>query len=176
MEKKLTRREIAPVVDLRSVPACLNVLLEGGDTVVLTNGCFDLLHHGHVALLEACANLGDVLVVGINDDEGVKALKGRGHPILSTRERGVILAGLRWVDLVVSFSELTARRLIQTVRPDVYAKGDEYHPEFGSETLSELALLEQTGTTIKFIPCTSGASSSDMYERASLAVVRDPGD
>ena len=97
-----------------------------GQRVVLTNGCFDLIHPGHVRYLEQAAALGDVLVVAVNDDESVKRLKGNERPINPLASRMAVLAGLRYVDWVVSFSEDTPERLITRILPDVLVKGGDY--------------------------------------------------
>ena len=141
--------------------------------MVLTNGCFDLIHHGHAAFLQACAELGDVLVVGLNDDKAVTALKGRGRPVLAADQRAQVLAAIRWVDLVVIFPQLTAECLIEAVRPDVYAKGAEYDPASGDRPLPELEAVTQARCKLHFVELTPGASSSEMYRRASAALPRD---
>lgn len=99
---------------------------EAGKRVVFTNGCFDLLHPGHLALLEACAAEGDVLIVAINDDASVTRLKGAGRPIYPAAERAEILLALRWVNAVTVFGEDTPLQAIELVRPHVLVKGAEY--------------------------------------------------
>lgn len=100
-----------------------------GKRIVLANGCFDLLHVGHVRYLDAARRLGDVLVVGINGDAAVARLKGPGRPLMPAVERVELLSALRAVDHVVVFDEDTADALIRAVRPDVHAKGTDYTPE-----------------------------------------------
>ncbi len=97
-----------------------------GEQVVFTNGCFDLLHIGHVRSLEQARGLGDRLVVAVNTDASVRRIKGNGHPIVSCRQRAEVLAALACVDWVVSFREATPRSLIRTLRPDVLAKGGDW--------------------------------------------------
>ncbi len=97
-----------------------------GKSIALANGCFDILHVGHVRYLEAAAREADVLVVGINDDESVRALKGEGRPILSAADRAELVAALRCVDLVVVFSGPTVAPLLTALRPDVHCKGTDY--------------------------------------------------
>ncbi len=99
---------------------------DAGRRIVFTNGCFDLLHPGHLKLLSRAAAEGDVLVVAINDDASVERLKGAGRPIYPALERAEILLALRWVDYVTIFSEDTPLETIQRVRPDVLVKGAEY--------------------------------------------------
>lgn len=176
-KKLVADTDPAPVVDVTGARAYLDRFRRREDSVVLTNGCFDLIHHGHVAFLQACAALGDLLVVGLNENDAVTALKGHGHPVLSTDQRGQILAGMKWVDLVVTFPQLTAERLIEAIMPDVYAKGADYDPDSGSEPLPELGAVTKTGSRLHFVTLTPGASSSDLYRRASAAAaMRDPAD
>ena len=99
------------------------------DTIVLANGCFDLLHAGHVRYLEAAKQLGDRLVVAINSDESVCALKGEGRPLMPAAERAEILASLSDVDAVVIFPEHDVTAIIREIRPDIHAKGTDYTPE-----------------------------------------------
>lgn len=97
-----------------------------GKRIVVANGCFDVLHVGHVRYLEAARGLGDVLFVGMNDDVAVRRLKGAGRPVMPASEREELLRGLRAVDHVVVFGDDTADRLIAAVRPDIHAKGTDY--------------------------------------------------
>ena len=101
-------------------------LRAGGRTIAFANGCFDLLHVGHIRYLEAAAAEADVLVVGINDDDSVRGLKGEGRPILSAAHRAELVAALRAVDLVVIFPEPTVGPLLEALRPDVHCKGTDY--------------------------------------------------
>src|SRR5579862_3649420 len=99
---------------------------QAGERIVLANGNFDLLHVGHVRYLEAAKNLGGKLIVAVNSDESVRALKGDGRPLMPEQERAEILAALAAVDAVVIFSELDVRALIREIRPDIQAKGTDY--------------------------------------------------
>jgi rfaE bifunctional protein nucleotidyltransferase chain/domain len=98
-------------------------------TIALANGCFDLLHVGHVRYLEAAAREADLLVVAVNDDQTVRALKGEGRPILNAADRAELVAALRCVDYVVIFPEPTVGPLLQALRPDVHCKGTDYTPD-----------------------------------------------
>ncbi|MCL4152369.1 UNVERIFIED_CONTAM: hypothetical protein GTU68_067103, partial [Idotea baltica] len=97
-----------------------------GDQIVFTNGCFDLLHLGHVSYLEDASKLGHRLVIGLNTDLSVRQLKGEGRPIMDENSRGLILSGFEYVDGVVLFEEETPYKLIETIRPDVLVKGGDY--------------------------------------------------
>ncbi len=99
---------------------------QAGRTIAFANGCFDLLHVGHVRYLEAAAREADVLVVALNDDDSVRQLKGAGRPILSAADRAELVAALRCVDYVVVFPELTVGPLLEALRPDVHCKGTDY--------------------------------------------------
>jgi D-beta-D-heptose 7-phosphate kinase/D-beta-D-heptose 1-phosphate adenosyltransferase len=104
----------------------IRVAQRRGEQVVFTNGCFDLLHLGHLRSLEQARGFGDRLIVGVNTDASVRRIKGEGRPIVPGRQRAELLAGLACVDWVVSFRELTPRSLIRKLRPDVLAKGGDW--------------------------------------------------
>lgn len=104
-------------------------LRKAGYKIVFTNGCFDIIHRGHVELLRFAKSLGDVLVVGLNDDESVRRLKGKNRPINTLEDRAFVLLSIRWVDFVVPFSEDTPERIIREISPDVLVKGGDYRIE-----------------------------------------------
>jgi phosphoheptose isomerase len=135
-----------------------------GRTVVWTNGCFDLLHAGHVRSLEEARAFGDVLVVGLNGDAAVGALKGPGRPVLPAAERAEILAGLAAVDHVVVFDELTPEAALERLRPDVHAKGADYAPPNG-KPIPELDLVRSYGGEVRFIPLVPGSSTTEIVSR-----------
>ena len=134
-----------------------------GRKLVLTNGCFDLLHAGHVRYLQAARGLGDALAVAINGDDSVRALKGEGRPLNTESDRAEIVAALACVDYVVIFPEVRVTRLIEKLRPAIYVKGGDYtsaslHPE-------ERAALEKVGAEIRILPFEPGHSTSGLIER-----------
>ncbi|HEU4402530.1 MAG TPA: D-glycero-beta-D-manno-heptose 1-phosphate adenylyltransferase [Candidatus Polarisedimenticolia bacterium] len=133
-----------------------------GRVVVFTNGCFDLLHVGHLVLLETARSLGDVLVVGVNTDRSVRRIKGPGRPIVPLAERMEMLAALRAVDYVVPFDAPTPARLIQALRPDVLVKGGDYRPAqiVGRDT------VEAGGGRVVVVPLRRGHSTSGLIHRA----------
>ena len=102
---------------------------ESGETIVFTNGCFDLLHPGHIDYLSKARALGDRLIVGLNDDDSITRLKGPSRPISPLADRNIMLAALKAVDLVVPFGEDTPLELIKTLQPDILVKGGDYSPE-----------------------------------------------
>ena len=134
-----------------------------GKKLVATNGCFDLLHVGHVRYLQAARGLGDLLVVGLNGDRSVGELKGKGRPIVAELDRAEILAALQCVDLVTIFPEMRATQFIAASHPAIYVKGGDY----SSETLNEeeRALLEKIGAEIRIIPFEAGHSTSRLLEQ-----------
>ncbi len=137
-----------PQSSLRRLLPILDEYRRAKRRIVLTNGCFDILHRGHVAYLSQARHLGDVLVVGVNSDDSIRRLKGPNRPINSLADRMSMLAALAGVDHVVSFDEDVPHRLIEAVRPDVFVKGGDY----SRETLPEADLVERLGGTVKIIP------------------------
>ena len=134
--------------------------------VALTNGCFDLLHLGHIRSLEHAASLADVLVVGLNSDESVRALKGQARPLLPADERAEIIAALNCVDLVTVFPELTAEALVGAVKPDVYVKGGEY----SDASLPEAAIVRSYGGELVLAPMIPGLSTTSIVDRIRSAL------
>jgi rfaE bifunctional protein nucleotidyltransferase chain/domain len=156
--------EPARVVELDELLALRERWRRSGARVVWTNGCFDVLHVGHLRSLEAARALGDVLVVGVNSDEAVAELKGPGRPVVSAAERAELVASLRPVDYVVVFPESTPEAVLDQVRPDVHAKGADYAPPNG-KPLPEREVVERYGGRIEFLPLVPERSTSDLVER-----------
>ena len=134
-----------------------------GSRIVLANGCFDILHAGHVRYLEGARALGDLLVVGINSDEQVTRLKGPGRPILPERERAELVASLQVVDLVTIFNEPTVTELLLAIRPDVHAKGTDYT----EETVPERDVVRSYGGQIRIVGDPKDHSTSEMIRKVS---------
>ncbi|MEO0470680.1 MAG: D-glycero-beta-D-manno-heptose 1-phosphate adenylyltransferase [Bacteroidota bacterium] len=132
-----------------------------GDAIVFTNGCFDLLHPGHVDCLGKARQEGDRLVVGLNTDASVQRLKGPSRPIQSEQARALVLAGLQAVDLVILFEEDTPLRLIQSILPDVLVKGGDYKLD---EIVGAKEVMDHGGS-VKTIPFLEGYSSSSIIEK-----------
>jgi D-beta-D-heptose 7-phosphate kinase/D-beta-D-heptose 1-phosphate adenosyltransferase len=137
-----------------------------GRALVFTNGCFDILHVGHVRYLAAARTLGDALLVAVNSDRSVRALKGAGRPVLTEGERAEMLAALASVDFVTVFDEESPRRLIAELLPDVLVKGGDYAPEeiHGREE------VEAAGGRVLALPFVEGASTTGIIERVKAAV------
>ena len=135
-----------------------------GKTVVWTNGCFDLVHIGHIRCLRSARELGDVLVVGLNSDTSVRALKGEARPIVPQSERAELLAALEFVDAVIVFHELTPEASLAQLRPDIHCKGADYAPPHG-KPIPEAKLVQSYGGQIKFLNFVPDTSTSGIIER-----------
>ena len=134
-----------------------------GKKIVFTNGCFDILHVGHVRYLTAAKNFGDVLIVGLNTDESVKKLKGASRPINNQDDRAEVLLGLKAVDHVIFFGEDTAENLIAELQPDIYVKGGDYT----LETLPEAKIVQAYGGQIELVKLVAGKSTTKIIEKIS---------
>jgi D-beta-D-heptose 7-phosphate kinase/D-beta-D-heptose 1-phosphate adenosyltransferase len=131
-------------------------------TLVFTNGCFDLLHRGHVEYLFAARALGDALVVGLNTDASVRRLKGEGRPVVQQDDRAFVLAGLGCVDAVTLFDEDTPRELIGALLPDILVKGGDY----ALDSVVGRAEVEAAGGRVEILPLVPGRSTTAILERA----------
>lgn len=138
---------------------------ESGRKLVVTNGCFDLLHVGHVTYLETARNLGDALLIGVNGDESVRQLKGAGRPVNSEQDRAAVLAALDSVDGACTFSEKTATRFLSAAQPDIYVKGGDYTLETLNQ--DERRAVEQSGGRIVIIPFVQGKSTTALLQKIS---------
>jgi D-beta-D-heptose 7-phosphate kinase/D-beta-D-heptose 1-phosphate adenosyltransferase len=134
-----------------------------GERVVFTNGCFDLLHVGHITVLEEAHRFGDRLIVAINSDASVRALKGPSRPIVGERERGRVLAALAAVDSVVVFDEPTPLELILAIRPDVIVKGGDY----AVDTVVGAREVQSWGGQVKIVPIVQGFSTTRLIQKGA---------
>ena len=132
-----------------------------GEKIVMTNGCFDILHSGHVLYLEHAKSLGNRLIIAVNDDDSIKRLKGNGRPVNALQERMLVLASLRAVDWVVPFSEDTPERLIKKISPDILAKGGDYN----EEQIAGAKHVRATGGEVVIIPFVDGFSTTNMIKK-----------
>lgn len=135
-----------------------------GQRLVFTNGCFDLLHVGHVRYLQAARALGDVLVIAVNGDDSVRALKGEGRPINTELDRAEVLAALGCVDFVTVFQSVRVTDLLKVVKPHVYVKGGDYTVE--TLDADERAALEAVKAEIKILPLVAGKSTTATLKRS----------
>ncbi|MBB2921967.1 PfkB family carbohydrate kinase [Cellulomonas cellasea] len=140
-------------------------LRAGGGTLVATGGCFDLVHAGHVAMLESARRMGDALVVLLNSDASVRRLKGDGRPVVTEADRARVLAAFDCVDAVVVFDEDDPRAALDALRPDVWAKGADY----GGADLPEAEVVQRHGGRVVLLPYLDGRSTSTMIRRSGLA-------
>lgn len=144
--------------DLRSLREAVAVWRRDGARLVTTNGCFDILHAGHLKTLQAARELGDRLIVGLNSDESVRALKGPGRPVVTEAARAATLAALPFVDRVQIFSGTTPDAVLEAVRPDVHVKGGDYT----ARELPEYDLVTAMGGRIEIVPELPGTHTSDV--------------
>jgi len=153
------------IVRLEELEHRANKLRAAGKKIVATNGCFDLLHVGHIRYLNAARALGGALIVGINGDESVRELKGAGRPINRENDRAEIVAALGCVDLVTIFPEVRATRFLELAAPDVYAKGGDYNQD--TLNAEERQVLQKIGAKIEIVPFEHGYLTSDLLARLS---------
>jgi rfaE bifunctional protein nucleotidyltransferase chain/domain len=149
------------ILDRETLVARISAAKLAGARIVLANGCFDVLHAGHVRYLEGARALGDLLVVGINSDAQVAKLKGAGRPILPEGERAELVASLQAVDLVTIFSEPTVTELLLAMKPDVHAKGTDYT----EETVPERDVVRSYGGRVAIVGDPKNHSTSEMINR-----------
>ena len=139
----------------------VNAWKQAEEDVVFTNGCFDIIHRGHIVALAQTADLGDRLIIGLNSDTSIQKLKGKNRPIIEEQSRAILLASLEFVDAVVIFSEDTPLKLISALLPDVLAKGGDYE----IETIVGHEIVQQNGGKVKLVPFVDGFSSTTIIEK-----------
>jgi rfaE bifunctional protein nucleotidyltransferase chain/domain len=158
LPKTKTAQELAAIRD---------AMAENGDNLVFTNGCFDLLHVGHVRYLQAARALGDALVVAVNGDDSVRALKGSNRPINNEADRAEILASLACVDYVVPFQTNRVTDLLRIIRPQIYAKGGDY--TIDTLDADEVDALRKAGSRIEILPLVPNRSTTATLAKLSVA-------
>ncbi|WCL47905.1 D-glycero-beta-D-manno-heptose 1-phosphate adenylyltransferase [Leptospira sp. GIMC2001] len=129
--------------------------------IVFTNGCFDIIHRGHVEYLNRAKNLGDVLWLGLNSDASVSKLKGSNRPINEQFDRAIVLAGLSCIDFITIFPEETPIELLKKIKPDIHTKGGDYNPE----TLPETQIVRSFGGIVKILPFVEGKSTTNTLKK-----------
>lgn len=155
--------DASSLVDRETLVARVDEAKAAGLRVVLTNGCFDVLHAGHVRYLQGARELGDLLVVGINSDRQVEKLKGRGRPIMPERERAEIVASLEAVTFVTIFDEPTVTELLLAIKPHIHAKGTDYT----EETVPERDVVRSFGGLVRIVGDPKDHSTSEMLKKLS---------
>jgi rfaE bifunctional protein nucleotidyltransferase chain/domain len=153
----------ARILERNRLIARVAIARKHGARIVLANGCFDILHVGHIRYLEGAKELGDVLVVGINSDEQVRAQKGEGRPFVPERERAEIIAAIRVVDFVTIFPEATVEQLLLCIRPDIHAKGTDYT----KDSVPERDVVRFYGGRIAIVGDKKDHSSTEMVKKVT---------
>ena len=151
------------ILDTTTFPAWRAALRASGKRLVVTNGCFDLLHAGHVTYLESARSLGDALLIGLNGDDSVRQLKGPTRPLNTESDRARVMAALGCVDGVMVFPEMRATRFLGEVQPDIYVKGGDYTLETIDQ--NERQAVESGGGSIAFIPFLPGKSTTGLVDK-----------
>lgn len=151
------------VIDRKNIAEFVRNLQKSGKTVVATNGCFDILHVGHVRYLQKTKSFADYMIVLLNSDKSVKAIKGENRPINNENDRAEILCALSCVDYVVLFDENSPRDLLDAIKPDVYTKGADYT----IDTLPEADIMKKNGTRVEFIEFVAGKSTTNVINKIS---------
>ena len=149
------------LVKREDIKALVDIIHNSGKTVVCTNGCFDILHIGHVRYLEKSKTFADYSIVLLNSDVSVKNIKGPTRPINGENDRAELLSALRCVDYVVLFDEDSPRNLLDEIKPDVYTKGADYT----METLPEADIMRKNGTRVEFIKFVEGKSTTNVIRK-----------
>ena len=149
------------LVNREDIKALVDIIHNSGKTVVCTNGCFDILHVGHVKYLEATKAFADFSIVLLNSDKSVKSIKGPTRPINNENDRAELLSALKCVDYVVLFDEDSPRNLLDEIKPDVYTKGADYT----METLPEADIMRKNGTRVEFIKFVEGKSTTNVIRK-----------
>jgi len=138
---------------------------EAKRTIVFTNGCFDVIHAGHVTYLREAKSLGDVLIVAVNSDEQVRIQKGEGRPVYNIGDRLDILSELQCIDYLIEFADPTVHELLRAIRPDIYVKGGDYRPE----EINEFDLVKDLGLDLRIVAHRPGLSSTGVIEQTRPA-------
>ena len=149
------------VIDRMKISEIVTSLKAKGKRIVFTNGCFDILHVGHVRYLNEAKALGDILILGLNSDSSVKSLKGSNRPINNESDRAEVLSALKAIDYVVIFDEKTAENIVGEVKPDIYAKGGDY----SIDTLPEAKIVAEHGGKTVLLQLVDGKSSTNIINK-----------
>jgi D-beta-D-heptose 7-phosphate kinase/D-beta-D-heptose 1-phosphate adenosyltransferase len=155
------------IIDRKDLKEIVKIWRAEEKVVVFTNGCFDILHRGHVEYLSKAKALGDILILGLNSDKSVKKLKGADRPFVTEKDRAYILSQLVPVDAVSVFEEETPLKLIKLVMPDVLVKGGDYTPD----TIVGRKEVEENGGTVVAIPLVEGRSTTGLIDRIRNAAI-----
>ncbi len=149
------------LVSWKKIGKLSNLLKRQGKTIVFTNGCFDILHAGHVRYLKKAKKLGDILIVGLNSDSSVRKIKGKDRPVNNQMDRAEVLSALESVDYIVIFNGKTPERLIETIHPHILVKGSDWK----GKTVAGADIVKRNGGKVVFIPVLEGRSTSKLIEK-----------
>lgn len=155
----------AKIMSLKEVKVWRDNLAKSGRKLVMTNGCFDILHRGHATYLMKARELGDALILAINSDSSVRELKGPTRPVTNENDRAFILASLMFIDAVAIFSSKRCDGIISEIKPDIYVKGADYNLDTMDQT--ERSVLEKIGSKIEFISFVDGYSTTSIIKKMS---------
>jgi glycerol-3-phosphate cytidylyltransferase len=150
------------IVSWETLGKILEKKRSAGQIIIFTNGCFDILHRGHIEYLSKASDLGDIFVIGLNSDDSVRRLKGESRPAIDEESRALTLASFEFVDHVVVFTEDNPSDLIRVIRPDYWVKGGDYQ---NIEELPEYRIVMETGGKVKIIPFVEGFSTTDIFSK-----------
>jgi D-glycero-beta-D-manno-heptose 1-phosphate adenylyltransferase len=149
------------IYSLEELENQVNAWKQAGEEVVFTNGCFDIIHRGHIEVLVQTADLGNRLIIGLNSDSSIQKLKGKNRPIIDEQSRAILLASFSFVDAVILFSEDTPINLIRTLKPDVLAKGGDYE----ISTIVGHKVVQENGGEVILVPFVDGFSSTTIIDK-----------
>lgn len=147
---------------IEEIDSVCREIRESNLTIVSSNGCFDILHLGHIEYLQSASGFGDILIIGINSDDSVRRLKGVGRPINSERNRASVIASLGFVDYCVIFRDDSPTKLLGRIRPDIHVKGGDYL----KHNLPEKKVVEENGGIVKILPQVKGFSTTDIIKKS----------
>lgn len=159
--KRQTGKDMGKVIQREKIEELLKLLRSQNKVIVATNGCFDILHVGHVRYLKKSKSFGDVLIVGLNSDKSVRSIKGEGRPINSEQDRAEVLCALESVDYVVLFDEDSPKDLLEVIKPNIYTKGADYT----LKTLPEADVILRNNGWVEFIDFVEGKSTTKIIDK-----------
>lgn len=151
------------IIEFNNLDKLSNELKTNKKSIVLTNGCFDILHIGHLRYLKKAKELGDILIIGLNSDKSVKSLKGESRPLNNENDRAEMLTYIEFIDYITIFEDKTAEKLIDNIKPDIYVKGGDYN----IDNLPEKDVLLKNNVKTVFLPFVSGYSTTNIISKFS---------
>jgi len=149
------------ILSIENLTTQVNTWKESNQKIVFTNGCFDIVHQGHIEVLARTADLGDKFIIGLNSDSSIQKLKGKKRPIIEENSRAILLAALDFVDAIILFPEETPLNLITTIKPDILAKGGDYKVD----TIVGYEIVQENGGEVVLIPFIDGFSSTNIINK-----------